>query len=82
MVTTIDVNVLTGFKQQPSSLPMMDGEQFRIYASDLLSGLGVNGNLLNSYGFLVTDPSDPNYNVYHNAGTRGYSRLARLYLVV
>lgn len=65
MVTTIDVNVLTGFKQQPSSLPMMDGEQFRIYASDLLSGVGLGGDLSN-YGFLVTDRTDPNYNVYHN----------------
>lgn len=66
MVTTIDLNVLTSFTQQPSSLPMMNGEQFRIYASDLLSGMGVGGNDWNNFGFLVTDPTNPNYNIYHN----------------
>ncbi len=66
MVTKIDVNVLTGITTTPSSVPMMDGEQYRIFASDMLGSKGVSVNNVSNYGFLVIDPSNPIYNTYHN----------------
>ena len=57
-VTKIGVNIYSGMTSIPSKLPMMDGESFRIYASDLISPL-VNAPFLG-------DPSNINYNQYNN----------------
>lgn len=66
MVTQIDVNVLTGVHETPGSLPMMSGEQFRIYASDMLGSMGIPNFDPSPIGFLVTDPANPLFNVYRN----------------
>lgn len=66
MVTAIDFNILTGISESPGALPMMGPEQHRIYASDLLGSLGYTTNELSNVGFLITDPANAAYNVYHN----------------
>lgn len=66
MVTAIDFNVLTGFNNAPASLPMMGAEQHRVYASDMLGSMGYTPADLSNVGFLITDPANPAYNVYHN----------------
>lgn len=66
MVTSIDVNVMGGLNETPGTLPMMQGEQFRIYASDMLNTLGIENLDLSNIGFLVTDPANPNFNVFQN----------------
>lgn len=66
MVTKINLNVFTGTTNVPGSLPMMQGEQFRIYASDLLGGMGYSQSDISSVGFLITDPNNPVYNTYQN----------------
>jgi TonB-dependent SusC/RagA subfamily outer membrane receptor len=65
-VTKIGLNITTGFSLQPKSLPMMKGEDYRVYATDLLGTTGYDGRLLSSQEYLVTDPSSSLYPVYHN----------------
>ena len=67
MVTKISLNYFTGMTVQPGTLPMMDGEDYRVYASDLLSSKGVVGNDISRYEFLGTDPTQKQiYNANHN----------------
>lgn len=67
MVTKISVNVQTGMVTTPGSIPMMNGEQFRIYASEMLDSKGLIRNDVSGYGFLETDPTNAQiYNANHN----------------
>ncbi len=67
MVTKINVNFYTGIHAKPDKFPMMSGDQFRVYASDLLRTQGVTAKEASSYGFLETDPTNAMaYNMYHN----------------
>lgn len=67
MVTKINLNIYTGQQLQPKKLPLMNSDQFRIYASDLLRTQGVTSSDASNYGFLETDPSNAQtYNMYHN----------------
>ena len=65
MATKIVVNAVGGIIEKPSSLPVMDGNQFRIYTTDLLGTIDVSKVPI-SLGFLDDDPSRPNYLKYHN----------------
>lgn len=63
MATRIDVNASVSM-DMPSIMPsMMDADNFRLYASDLL-GRETNGNT--SYTFLNDDPTKSYYQKYHN----------------
>lgn len=65
MVTKINLSVLSGFVAKPSGFPMMNGDQFRIYASDLVNTQGTSG--ASRFEFLNADPSDVMvYNMYRN----------------
>lgn len=67
MVTKISVNVQTGMVTTPGSIPMMKGEQFRIYASEMLDSKGLIRNDVSGFGFLETDASNAKiYNANHN----------------
>ncbi|MFA5045719.1 MAG: SusC/RagA family TonB-linked outer membrane protein [Paludibacter sp.] len=67
MVTKIGLNIFSGITTRPGSLPMMNGEDFRIYANDLLKSKGFTGNDISGFGFLETDPSNIKvYNTNHN----------------
>lgn len=67
MVTKINVNMFFGQHSRPDQFPMMGGEQFRVYASDMLRTQGINPNNVPDYGFLETDPSNAMaYKMYHN----------------
>ncbi|MDD3078445.1 MAG: SusC/RagA family TonB-linked outer membrane protein [Paludibacter sp.] len=67
MVTKISLNVLTGTTTQPGTIPMMNSEQYRVYASEMLNSSGYTGNDVSDYGFLETDRSAAKvYNTYHN----------------
>lgn len=67
MVTKITLNVQTGITERPSTLPMMSGDQFRVYASELLQSKGVTPTQLAQYGFLETNPANARaYNTSHN----------------
>ena len=63
MATKIDVSI-GGSYELVNKLPdMMNGEQFRVYASELI---GTTGTKNNSFKFLQTDPNYYYYNAYHN----------------
>lgn len=51
-VTKINVNVLSGVVSQPGSVPMMKGEEFRIYTNDLFSSIGLPNNTVSEKGYL------------------------------
>lgn len=68
VVTKIDVNLMTGITQTPSSFPVMSGDDYRIYTGELLSS---NSNIsikqIGTLDFLNDDKSTPFYNKYHNS---------------
>lgn len=67
IVTKINANIFAGLHTQPEKLPIMNGEQFRVYASDMLQTQGASPKDISNYGFLETDPSNAmTYNMYHN----------------
>jgi len=68
MVTKIGLNVFSGITTVPTSTPMMSGEDYRLYASDMLSSKGITtGNDVSSYGFLETNPVNAKvYKTFHN----------------
>ena len=72
MVTKISLNYFTGMTVHPDQMPMMNGEDYRIYASDLLNSKGAVGNDISKYEFLGIDPSKKqSYNANHNATNWG-----------
>ncbi|MDD4970359.1 MAG: SusC/RagA family TonB-linked outer membrane protein [Paludibacter sp.] len=72
MVTKIGLNYFTGMTVRPDAMPVMNGEDFRIYASDLLKSKGVVGNDIFRYDFLGIDPSEKqSYATNHNVTNWG-----------
>ena len=72
MVTKIGLNYLTGMTVHPDAMPMMNGEDFRIYASDLVKSKGGVGNDIYRYDFLGIDPSvKQSYATNHNVTNWG-----------
>ncbi len=65
-VTKISLNILNSLTETPGSLPVMQAEDFRIYAADVLGTKGVPRNDISSYGFLNVTPGTKGYNIYHN----------------
>ena len=63
MKVKIDVSLAGSYELLPEVPEMMDAEQFRVYASELI---GSTGSKKNSYKFLQTDPNYYYYNMYHN----------------
>lgn len=63
MATKIDVSLGGSYELAPGTFDMMNAEQYRIYASELI---GSTGTKKNSFKFLQTDPNYYYYNMYHN----------------
>ena len=66
MATKIVFNSFAGFTEKPSSLPVMDGDQFRIYTSDLLGSTGLTSEQMDELPFFNDDPNSITYKQYHN----------------
>ena len=64
MATKIDVSIGASYELLPKSIDMMNAEQYRIYASELI---GTTGTTANSFKFLQTDPNYYYYDMYHNS---------------
>jgi TonB-linked SusC/RagA family outer membrane protein len=67
MATKIVFNAFTGLTDKASSLPLMDGNQFRIYTSDLLGSSGLTSDQIDELPFFNDDPNSTTYKKYHNA---------------
>lgn len=65
-VTKIDLNIMSGVTQRPIDIPVMNADEYRTYASELIGTRGLSKKEIAAFGFLKNDPSDANYNVYHN----------------
>lgn len=66
MATEISVNVWAGMKSPFKSLPMMDANDYRTYATDIMRGMkDVNGKL-DKWNFLNDDPTSSYYLSCHN----------------
>lgn len=66
MATKIVFNSFAGLTEKPSSLPVMDGDQFRIYTSDLLGSTGLTSEQMDELPFFDDDPNSITYKQYHN----------------
>ena len=63
MATKIDVNINGQYQMKPRLPQMMGGEDYRLYATEMLSGLYAN---VSKMDFVNSDPSNFYYNTYHN----------------
>ncbi len=63
MATRITATASVGVTTLPKFIDMMDAEQYRGYASELLQGTGTD---LKSFKFLNEDPTNYYYKQYHN----------------
>lgn len=64
MATKIDVSLGGSYELLPQIPSMMNSEQFRVYASELI---GTTGTKSNHFKFLQTDPNYYYYQMYHNS---------------
>ena len=63
-VTKIGLNIFYGINQKPTTTPMMNGDEYRIFASDLLGSIPVNSPQPNLA--FVGNPNESRYNPYYN----------------
>ncbi len=63
MATRITASASTGISTEPKYYDMMDADQYRNYASQLLSG---TGSKITEFKFLNSDPTYYYYKQYHN----------------
>lgn len=66
VVTNIEFNAVGGVTEQPASLPVMNGDNFRLYATDMLGTAGLTASQIDQLEYLQDDPNKPSYNTFHN----------------
>ncbi|MGI6224265.1 MAG: SusC/RagA family TonB-linked outer membrane protein [Prevotella sp.] len=66
MATEITVNLSTGFRSPFKTIPMMDANSYRIYATDVMSGMEDINDMLDRYSFLDDDVNSSSYLASHN----------------
>ncbi len=65
MATRITANIYGGVTTIPSTVKMLNAEEYRLYANDLIGSISdISANT--SFDFLRSDPTYVNYNKYHN----------------
>ncbi len=65
-VTKIDLNIMSGITQKPNAIPVLNADEYRTYASELIGTQGLSKKEIAAFGFLKSDPSNSEYNLYHN----------------
>jgi TonB-linked SusC/RagA family outer membrane protein len=65
-VTKISLNISSGFTFKPKALPMMNSDEYRLYANDMFGSKGMPGEEVSKLGFLQDDINNPVYTTYHN----------------
>ena len=69
MATRIDAQAFGSFTMRPRLPQMMNENQYRRYANELLSSYGMTSSSIESLPFLSTDKSKYNYKWYHDNNT-------------
>lgn len=65
-VTKIDFNIMSGITQKPDAAPVMNADEYRTYASEIIGTRGLSKTEIAAFGFLKSDENGPKYNNYHN----------------
>lgn len=66
VATKIVFNSFVGLTEKVSSLPMMSGDQFRIYTTDLMGSTDMASEQIDEVPYLNDDPNSITYKKYHN----------------
>lgn len=66
LVTKINLHITAGSIAQPTTPPMMDADQYRIFLSDIIRTAGYTNKQVDAMPFLNEDRSYTKYNMYHN----------------
>lgn len=67
MATKINVRIYGGAELMPKTLPMLNGDQYTSYLSDVISSLdNLKGSSLSNFRFLDKSPSNYYRNIYSN----------------
>lgn len=64
--TEIEAWARMGWRSNPKRIPMMNADQYRTYASDIIRGKYDNQTIINRLGFLNDDPTSSQYYDTHN----------------
>ena len=65
--THIDFGAYTTYNQQPSSLPVMNADDYRVYLAGMLQSKGMSSAEINAMPFMIDDTTgNPDYYRYHN----------------
>ena len=65
--TQIDFGAYTTYNQQPSSLPVMNADDYRVYLAGMLQSKGLSSTEINAMPFMIDDTTgNPDYYRYHN----------------
>ena len=65
--THIDFGAYTTYNQQPSSLPVMNADDYRVYLAGMLQSKGLSSTEINAMPFMIDDTTgNPDYYRYHN----------------
>jgi len=65
-VTKINLNIVTGMITTPKILPVMNGDAFKTYVTNMLGTSGIANSVISQIPFLNDDPARSTYNLYHN----------------
>lgn len=66
MATNITANISFGYRSPFKSIPVMNAEEYRTYASDIIGGMYDHATAVEKYRFLDDDPTRSFYKANHN----------------
>ena len=66
MSTKIDLNIVTGVTTKPSTMPVMNNNDFKIYLTEMLGTTGLSTSEIETLPFMNDDPARFTYPTYHN----------------
>lgn len=66
MATEITLNISAGIKSPFKTVPMMNAHEYRLYATDVMSGMEGVDDMLRRFSFLNDDPLRQGYAASHN----------------
>ena len=65
-VTKINLNIVTGMTTIPKTIPVMNGDAYKTYVTELLGTTGMTNSAISQLPYLNDNPARSTYNLYHN----------------
>jgi len=66
MATKINLNIVTGMTTAPTTIPVMNSTDYKIYVTDILGSAGLTNSEIANLPYLSDNTKRSTYNVYHN----------------